>query len=432
MIKRYTTPEMLQIWSEQNKFNSFLKVELAAATAFNKTGVIPKSDLQKLIKKSKFSLSRIHTLEKTLKHDVIAFTRAVSESLGPEKKWIHYGLTSTDVVDTAYALQLKEANVILKAKLMKFTNVLKMNARKYANVPTIGRTHGVHADITSFGLKWANWYDEMQRNITRFANAASQVETGKISGAVGNFANTPPRIQNLVCRELKINSAKISTQVLSRDIHAEYITAIAMVGNTIEKIATEIRHLQRTEVREVEESFGKGQKGSSAMPHKRNPITSENMTATARVLRSYVIPMMENNTLWHERDLSHSAVDRIIIPDATTLLDYMLTRYTTTLKDLVVNKKQMLKNIYLTNGVIFSQRVLTSLIDKGMAREKAYDIVQPIAMIAFDNDESFQELLLESKIIMKTLTKKEIDKLFDISFYMKNVNYILKQTGIKK
>ncbi|MDR3257785.1 MAG: adenylosuccinate lyase, partial [Mycoplasmataceae bacterium] len=352
------------------------------------------------------------------------------ESLGQEKQWIHYGLTSTDIVDTANAYLLKQANKILLNDLSLFTNILKKQALKYKKTPCIGRTHGIHADITSFGLKWALWYDEMQRNIKRFKEAANDIQVGKLSGAVGNFANNETFVEEYVCQKLGIKQANIATQVIQRDVHAEYFATLALIGSTIEKIALEIRHLQRTEVHEVEEMFAKGQKGSSAMPHKRNPIASENICGCARVLRGYMITSYENVPLWHERDISHSSTERIIMPDATELLDYMLTRYANVLDNLVVYPKQMLKNIYSTNGVIFAQRVMSKLIIKGSTRENAYDLVQPLAMKAYNNNIQFQEVLLKSKDVMKKLSKIELKSCFDLDYYFKKIDYIYKKVGI--
>ena len=322
MINRYSRPVMAKIWTDQNKFESYLKVEILACEAFSKLGVVPESDLEKIKKNASFDLKRIYEIEEVTRHDVVAFTRAVSETLGEEKKWIHYGLTSTDVVDTANGYLLKQANEILRDDLVRFMEVLKKKALLYKNTPCIGRTHGIHADITTFGLKWALWYEDMKRNLERFDNAAKIIECGKISGAVGNFANAPIFIQDYVCEQLGIQSAAISTQTLQRDRHAQYMSTLALIGTTMEKIATEIRHLQRSEVHEAEEPFKKGQKGSSAMPHKRNPITSENICGCARVLRGYMVTSYENVALWHERDISHSSTERIILPDATILLDF--------------------------------------------------------------------------------------------------------------
>ena len=430
MIDRYKRAEMARIWTEENKFKAYLEVEILSCEAWQQLGVIPKEDVDKIRQNAKFNIERIYEIEQETRHDIVAFTRCVSESLGDEKKWVHYGLTSTDVVDTANGYLLKQANAIILKDLEKFLEVLKSNALKYAKTPCIGRTHGIHADITSFGLKWALWYEEMKRNLVRFKEASSQVEAGKISGAVGNFANTPPFVQDYVCEKLGIESANISTQTLQRDRHAYYMATLALIATTMEKIATEIRHLQRTEVREAEEPFKKGQKGSSAMPHKRNPITSENICGCARVIRGYMVTFYENVALWHERDISHSSTERIILPDATILLDYMLNRYVKVLEDLVVWPENMIKNIMKTNKVIFAQRVMNALINKGLSREEAYDTVQPIAMNSFENNLDYQELLANDKKVMSYLTKEELDDCFTLEYYLKNVEEIYKRVEI--
>lgn len=432
MIDRYSRKEMTDIWSDKNKFNAWLKVEFFASEAFSKLGIIPKYDVDKLWENGKVNVSRVYELEKQTKHDVVAFTRAVSESLGDEKKWVHYGLTSTDVVDTAYGYLLKQANDIIKKDIENILEVLKEKALKYKNTPCIGRTHGVHADITCFGLKFALWYDEMNRNYERFKIVSREVEVGKISGAVGTFANTEPFVQDYVCEKLGIVSSNISTQTLQRDRHAAYIATISLIGSTLEKIGIEIRHLQRTEVREVEEYFSSGQKGSSAMPHKRNPISSENIAGCARVLRGYMITAFENISLWHERDISHSSSERIIFPDSTILIDYMLNRFTNVLKNLVVFEDTMRKNIYKTNGVIFAQRVMTKLIDKGLSRETAYDIIQPISMNSWTLKRNFKELLFENESVTKHLSNDEIEECFSMEYHLKNVDTILKRVGIIK
>ncbi len=424
MIERYSTKRIDKVWSEQNKFDTYLKVEIAATKAWMDEGVVPAADYELIKANAKVNLDRLKEIEAETKHDVIAFTRAVSETLGDEKKWVHYGLTSTDVVDTAYSVQLKEVNEYLLDNLNNFANVLKEQAMKHKDTPVMGRTHGVHAEVTSLGLKFALWYDEMQRNIERFIKASKQIEFGKVSGAVGNFANTPAKIQDAICEELGIGSANISTQTLQRDRHAEYISTIAIIGTTLEKIATEVRNSQRTEVREMMEYFDKGQKGSSAMPHKRNPIASENICGIARVLRGYVVPAMENNSLWYERDISHSSVERIILPDATSLLDYALTRYARVIGNLIIDEEQMMNNINLTQGVVFSQRVLSSLIEKGMSRELAYDTVQPLAIKAWEEKVPFINLLKENSDITSNLNEAELMDLFDVKYFLKEVDTI--------
>ena len=427
MIERYTRPQMAALWSEQYKFDTFLKIEIYNAEALHQKGLISSDELRAIQKNATFSLKRIREIEETTKHDVIAFTRAVSESLGDEKRFIHYGLTSTDVVDTANGYILKQVNDLLRSDLDRITKILKQKAFEYKDTFCIGRTHGIHADITIFGLKWALWYDEMQRNIRRFNEAAKDVECGKISGAVGNFAFTEPFVETYVTEKLGIQKANISTQTLQRDRHAHYLSVIALIGATLEKIATEIRHLQRTEVREVSEKFELGQKGSSAMPHKQNPIISENITGLSRILRGYMIPAYEDVSLWHERDISHSSVERIILPDATTLLDYMLNRYASTLETLIVYPDKMLENINLTHGVIFSQRVLTALIDQGIARELAYDTIQQLALKSYREGTDFKKLVLEDKLISSKLSDLEIIQLFDLNYYKRNIDMIYNQ-----
>lgn len=431
MIERYGRDVMRDVWTEENKFRAYLKVELLAAEAWRELGVVPPEDIEKLNANAKFDIDRIKEIELQTRHDIVAFTRAVSESLGEERKWVHYGLTSTDVVDTANGYLFKQADAIIEDDLERFAEVLRKQALRFKYTPCIGRTHGIHADITSFGLKWVLWHEEMQRNIKRFKEAARGVEVGKMSGAVGNFANIPPFVQDYVCEHLGIASANISTQVIQRDRHAYYMATIALIGATLEQMAMEIRNLQRTEVHEVEESFGKGQKGSSAMPHKRNPISSENICGCARVLRGYMMTTYDNVALWHERDISHSATERILMPDATILLDYMLNRMMGILENLVVFEDRMKQNIYMTNGVIFAQRVMNALINKGFVREKAYDTVQPIAMRAMAEGANYQDLLAENETIKEMLTPDELAACFTLDYYMKNVDYIYDRNNIK-
>ncbi len=431
MIQRYARKEMSAIWEDQSRFDAWLKVEILAAEAWSELGVIPKEDVKLLWEKASFDIERIAQLELETRHDVVAFTRSVSESLGDEKRWVHYGLTSTDVVDTAYGYQFKQANEILQKDMMQLLETLKAKALQYQNTPCIGRTHGVHADITCFGLKFALWFDEIKRQLERFELARTHIEAGKISGAVGTFANTPPFVQDYVCEKLGLQSSPISTQTLQRDRHAFYVSTLALIASTIEKMGVELRHLQRTEVREVEEGFQKGQKGSSAMPHKRNPISSENMAGCARVMRGYMVSAFEDIPLWHERDISHSSAERIIIPDATILLDYMLSRFNTILKNLVVFEERMLENINLTHGVIFAQRVMTTLIEqKAFAREAAYDLVQPLAMQAWENRLSFRTLLDQNKEISSLLSAADLDECFSLAFHLRQVPDIYRRVGI--
>lgn len=424
MIERYSTKEMQEIWSEENKFRAWLEVEILACEGWANLGEIPKEDVIKLRENASFDLNRIYEIEEETRHDVIAFTRAVSETLGEEKKWVHYGLTSTDVVDTAYGYLYKQANTIIRQKIVRLIEVLKEKSFAYKNTFMMGRTHGVHAEITTFGLKMALWYEEMKRNLERFDFAAEQVEAGKISGAVGTYANIPTHIQDYVCEKLGINSSKISTQVLQRDRHAHYYSTLALIASSIEKFAVEIRHLQRTEVREVEEFFRKGQKGSSAMPHKRNPISSENLSGLARVIRGYMLTSFENVALWHERDISHSSTERIISADATNLIDYQLTRFTNTLENLTVFDENMKENINKTYGVIFSQRIMLKLIEKGISRERAYDTVQPKAMHAWENKIFFKDLLLKDEEIMKYITIDELDDCFNYQYHISSLEEV--------
>jgi len=430
MIERYSRKVMRDVWTEENKFGAYLEVETLSCEAWSKLGVIPAEDVEKIRANARFDVKRIQEIEEQTRHDVVAFTRAVSESLGEERKWVHYGLTSTDVVDTANGYLLKQANAILRQDLEEFLEVLRRRALEFKATPCIGRTHGIHADITCFGLKWALWYEEMKRNIERFQYAAAGVEAGKMSGAVGNFANIPPFIQDYVCEKLGIASANISTQVLQRDRHAHYVGSLALIAATLEQMAFEVRNLQRTEVREVEEAFRKGQKGSSAMPHKRNPISSENIVGCARVMRGYMATAYENVALWHERDISHSSTERIVLPDATELLDYMLNRFKGILENLVVYPETMLANIYRTRGVIFAQRVMNALIAKGLSREQAYDTVQPIAMDAWTNNKDYKTLLEASANVMGKLSQEELDNCFTLDYYFKNVDEIFSRVGI--
>ncbi len=430
MIERYSRKEMSDIWSEQNQFQAWLDVELAACRAWSKIDKIPSEDVDKLYEKASFDIDRIKEIEKQTRHDVVAFTRTVSESLGDEKKWVHYGLTSTDVVDTANGYRLKQANELLKEGLERFVKALAEKAREHKLTVMMGRTHGVHAEPTTFGLKCALWYAEMNRNIERFERAAGDVEFGKISGAVGTFAHIPPEVEKYTCEILGISPAPVSTQTLQRDRHAYYMATLAVIGGTLEKIAVEIRHLQRTELREAEEFFRKGQKGSSAMPHKRNPVSSENITGCARVLRGYMISAYENMPLWHERDISHSSVERIILPDATILLDYMLHRFSGVIEKLMVYPENMLENMEKTHGLVFSQRLLLMLIDKGLNRENAYDTVQPLAMKAWEEKRDFQELVKSDQTIRENLSESEIKKAFDLAHHTRRVDEIFSRAGL--
>ncbi len=430
MLERYTRPEMGNIWTDENRYRAWLEVEILATEAWSELGEIPKEDVKKIREKATFDTARILEIEQETRHDVVAFTRAVSESLGEERKWVHYGLTSTDVVDTAYGYLLKQANDILRKDIHRLTEVIGEKAKAYKHTVMMGRTHGVHAEPTTFGLKLALWYSEMKRNIERFEHAAAGVEAGKISGAVGTFANIPPFVEAFVCDKLGIRAQEISTQVLPRDLHAEYIATMALIATSIEKFATEIRSLQKSETREVEEFFAKGQKGSSAMPHKRNPIGSENMTGLARVIRGHVVTAYEDVTLWHERDISHSSAERIILPDTTILLNYMLNRFATIVEQLTVFPENMKRNMDATFGLIYSQRVLLKLIDHGMTREEAYDLVQPKTAVAWDEQTQFRPLLEQDAKIMSILSKEELDDAFDYHYHLKQVDTIFKRVGL--
>lgn len=431
MIERYTRPEMGAIWTDEKKYECWLAVEIAADEAWSKLGHIPAEDVQKIKQNAKFSVDRINEIEAVTHHDVIAFTRTVSESLGPEKKWVHYGLTSTDVVDTAQGYQLKQANDILRKDIQDFIDILAKRALEFKDTVCMGRTHGIHAEPTTFGLKFARWYSEMKRNQERFEHAARGVEAGKISGAVGTFAEVDPEVEAYVCKKLGLRAQEISTQVLPRDLHAEYIAAIALVATSLENIATEIRSLQRTEIHEVEEHFAKGQKGSSAMPHKRNPIGSENICGMARVLRGNVVTAYEDVTLWHERDISHSGAERVILPDSTIGLDYMLNRMGKILANLDVFPETMKKNMDKTLGLIYSGRVLLKLVESGMSREAAYDLIQPYTAKCWAEQVPFRPLLEADPTIQKQLTKADLDDAFDYHWHLRHVDDIYKRLGLE-
>lgn len=430
MITRYSRPEMQKIWSEENKYQSWLEVELLAAEAWAELGIIPAQDVKLLRHNSRIDIDRINELEFETKHDVVAFTRAVAEALGQESKWIHYGLTSTDVVDTALSYRILQANQLIGQALDDFLLILKNKAIEHKHTIMIGRTHGVHAEPTTFGLKMALWHQEMQRNKERFTRAAENVQYGKISGAVGTYANTPPAVEEYVCTKLGLKTASISTQTLQRDRHAEYVATLALIATSLEKFAIEIRSLQRTEIREVEEQFSGGQKGSSAMPHKRNPIGSENISGLSRVMRGYMVSAYENVPLWHERDISHSSVERIILPDATILIDYMLSRFSGIVRNLTVFPQNMRRNMDKTYGLIHSQQVLLALITKGMTREAAYDLVQSLAMEAWDKNKAFRELVLAEPQIKELLTEDDIEECFNPMYHLHQVDYIFERLGL--
>ncbi|MCL6458927.1 MAG: adenylosuccinate lyase [Gorillibacterium sp.] len=431
MIGRYTRPEMGAIWTEENKFKAWLEVELLSCEAWAELGVIPKEDTVTLRANAAFNIDRIYEIEQETKHDVIAFTRAVSETLGAERKWVHYGLTSTDVVDTALGYLILQANQIIEKDLLQFIEILKNKAQAFKYTAMMGRTHGVHAEPTTFGLKMALWYEEMKRNLERFRQAADGVQYGKMSGAVGTYANIDPSIEQYVCGKLGTKAAPISTQTLQRDRHADYIATIALIATSLDKFATEIRALQKSEIREVEEAFAKGQKGSSAMPHKRNPIGCESISGLSRVIRGHMLSAYENVSLWHERDISHSSVERIILPDSTILLDYMLNRFGNIVKNLTVYPDNMKRNMERTFGLPFSGRVLTKLIDKGISREQAYDTVQPRTMQSWEEQRSFRDIIEADPAITAHLNPQEIAECFDPSWHLKHVDTIFKRLGLE-
>lgn len=430
MIERYTRPEMGAIWTEQNKYQAWLEVEILACEAWAELGDIPKEDVAKIRENASFDVNRILEIEQETRHDVVAFTRAVSETLGEERKWVHYGLTSTDVVDTALSYLIKQANDILRKDIVNFIDIIAAKAKEHKHTVMMGRTHGVHAEPTTFGLKLGLWYEEMKRNLERFEAAAKVIETGKMSGAVGTYANIDPRVEQYVCDKLGLAASPISTQTLQRDRHAQYLGALALIASSIEKFATEIRGLQKSETREVEEAFAKGQKGSSAMPHKRNPIGSENMVGMSRLMRGYMVTAYENVALWHERDISHSSAERVILPDATITLNYMLNRFGNIVKNLTVFPENMKRNMDRTFGLIYSQRILLALIDKGLVREEAYDTVQPLAMQAWDEQVQFRTLVDASEKITSYLTKEELDNCFDYNYHLQHVDMIFERLGL--
>lgn len=429
MIERYTRPEMGNIWDDQFKLETWLKVEILACEVRAEMGDIPKEDLEQIKTKANFELRRVLEIEETTKHDVIAFLTNVSEYVGPASRHIHYGMTSSDVLDTALAFQMKSAGELLLKDLNELKDVLKKRAIEHKRTICVGRSHGIHAEAYSMGLKFALWFEEAKRNIARLKNAIDSISTGKISGAVGTFEHLSPRVEEYVCAKLGLKPEPVSTQVVQRDRHAEFLTTIAIIGSSLEKIAIEIRHLQRTEVLEAEEYFSKGQKGSSAMPHKRNPIVSERITGIARLLRSNSIAALENVALWHERDISHSSVERIIIPDSCIALDYALSLAIKLMENLIIYPKNMLKNLNLTRGLIFSQTVLLKLTEKGMSREDAYEIVQKSAMKVWeDQSKNLKDELSNSSKVTKYFTQNELDELFDSNKLLKNIDYIFKRS----
>ena len=426
MIARYTRPEMGRIWSDENKFRMWLEVEVAASEAFAEAGVVPGAAAHAIRDKGPaFRVERIHEIEAEVKHDVIAFTQAVAEKVGsPHSRWLHYGLTSNDVVDTAQALQLREASKIIFEDLLRLAEVLKRRALEFRHTPQIGRTHGIHAEPITFGLKLANWYAEVERNIARFYRAAEEMRVGKLSGAVGNFSHMDPEMEAQILVRLRLRPAPVSSQVIQRDRHAYYVATLAVIASTLDKIATEVRHLQRTEVREAEEYFSEKQKGSSAMPHKRNPVTSEQISGLARVVRANAQAAFENVALWHERDISHSSVERIILPDSTILADYMLNKTTELIDRLLVYPERMRRNLESTHGLIFSGQLLLDLAEAGMLREDAYRLVQKNAMRAWKEDLDFRELVAKEPEIRKRVPARTLDRAFDLQRQLRNVDKI--------
>ena len=424
MISRYTLPEMTQLWSLENKFQTWLNVEIAAAEAMNKLGLVPETDLKNIQQKAQFKVSEIDEIENKVHHDVIAFLTNVAEYVGPSARYIHLGMTSSDVIDTANSLLMKQAGEIILTSITSLLKVLKESANTYKDTLCIGRSHGIHAEPITLGLKFALWYDEMHRNLIRWERAIEAISVGQISGAVGNYAHLSMEVENYVCKKLGLKPVNISTQIIQRDRYAEYLSTLAIIGSTLEKIALEIRHLQRTEVHEVEEGFAKGQKGSSAMPHKKNPIIAERICGLARILRSNAMTAFENNALWHERDISHSSAERIIIPDSTSLIHYMLFKTTKLIENLVVFPEKMIENIHLTHGLIYSQSVLLALAQKGMSREKAYKIVQEAAMECWKTKEDFKDILIRNEEFNSSLSKDEINSIFSLDKFTDNVEAI--------
>jgi len=424
LIPRYTRPEMGRIWSDENKFRCWLQVETAASLTLAEAGIVPEDAARAIAERGDFDLQRIHAIEAEVKHDVIAFTTAVAEKVGPQSRWFHYGLTSNDVVDTAQALQIQAASQIILKDLEQLRDVLHRRAQEFKHTPMIGRTHGIHAEPITFGLKLANWYAEMLRNIARFERAAEEMRVGKLSGAVGNFAHLEPKLEEKICHRLGLEPASISSQVIQRDRHANYVATLAVITATLDMIATEIRHLQRTEVREAEEYFSEKQKGSSAMPHKRNPVTCEQISGLARVVRGNAQAAFENVALWHERDISHSSVERIILPDSTTLTDYLLQKTRNLIDTLLVYPKRMLKNLESTGGLVYSGQLLLDLAEHGMSREDAYRLVQAHAMKAWKEDLNFRELVMNDKEITARVPQKQIEQAFDLKRQLRNVDKI--------
>lgn len=429
MIDRYTLPEMSRIWSDQFKYETWLKVEILATEARVNMGQVPPEDLEVIRNRAAFSVDRINEIENTTHHDVIAFLTNVNENIGAESRHLHFGMTSSDVLDTALSYQIKEASHIIHKKVDELIEVLATRAKEHKNTLCIGRTHGIHAEVTTMGLKFAQWFDEMRRNRKRLNDAIFEISTGKISGAVGTFDHLSPEVEEYVCKQLGLRPEPVSTQVIQRDRHAYYLSVLAIMAGTLEKIATEVRHLQKTEVLEVEEFFGKGQKGSSAMPHKRNPIVCERITGMARMMRSYVSPGIENISLWHERDISHSSVERVVFPDATILMDYMLQKSIDLIWKLIVYPENMMRNIQLTRGLIFSQKVLLALTESGLTREESYAAVQEAAMRVWrDTSLNLKDELLKNEKVRDRVSLEKFEELFDLQNSLKNLDHIFHRT----
>lgn len=430
MIERYSRKQMADIWSDHNKFSIWLEIEILACEAQHKLGLIPLSAIRNIKKKARFDTKEILKIEDKVKHDVIAFLTNVNQSIGIDSRFIHKGMTSSDIIDTAFSVQLKQAGYLLLKKLKQLEKILASKARKYKYLPMVGRTHGVHAEPITLGLKFALWYDENQRNIVRLKRAIDVISVGQISGAVGTYEHISPKVEQYVCRKLGLKNTRISTQILQRDRHAEYMATLAIIATCIEKYATEIRHLQKTETLELEEPFSKGQKGSSAMPHKKNPIACERLSGLARVFRGNTIAALENIPLWHERDISHSSTERIIFPDSTILLDYILTLFKDVISNIVVNKNNLKRNLELTNGLVFSQNVLLKLTEKKMSREQAYKIVQDVAMKCWKENISFEKLLSEDTEVKKYLSESDFKEIFDYSKSKRNIDFIFKRLNL--
>jgi adenylosuccinate lyase len=430
MIERYTLPAMGAIWSEENKLHNWLKIEIAACEAGASLGKIPQDAVKIIQEKAHFEVKRIQEIEAEVRHDVIAFLTNVSEYVGDESKYIHLGMTSSDILDTGLAMQMRDAVDLIMKKLIKLKNIIAIIADKYKYTLCIGRTHGVHGEPTTFGLKMLLWFSEIERNIQRLEQAREVIACGAISGAVGNYAHINPLVEEYVCAKVNLKCCPVSNQIIQRDRHAQFMTTLAVIASSLEKMATEIRNLQRTEILEAEEPFQKGQKGSSAMPHKRNPMMSERVAGLSRVIRGNALAALENVALWHERDLTHSSVERIIIPDSCILLDYMLEKFIGVMEGLVIYEDNMVRNINKTLGLVFSQELLLALVGKGMLREKAYSIVQERSMQSWKETKGFKELVLEDEAIMAWISPEEIDKIFDFGIYTANVDYLFKRCGL--